>query len=212
MTAKIAKFSTLTGVIGVVLVFVSFGVEGDTPDLDASASEVTSFYADKSTEVVTASVLATLAAVAFVFFGASIRRAIRRRERGAGVLSVVAFGGGLVVAAGLATDSAIRFALGESAGEIDPVALQGLFAFWENFFWPMSAGLATLVLATSLSAFETRIVPIWLASIGLLVAVALFSPWGEIALIPLAVWILILTFFLWRGESEAAASEDRATG
>ena len=157
--------------------------------------------------------LVVIAAILFVFFGASLRRAIRRRESGAGVLSVVALGGGLVVAAGLATDSAIRFALSESAGKIDPVALQGLFAFWENFFWPMAAGLATLILATSLSAFETRLVPIWFAWVGIVFAVLVMSPAGEVVVfVVLPVWFVLVGVFLWRDESTAGANEDRLAG
>ena len=43
MTSKVAQYSTLSGLLAVILVIVSFLIEGDTPDLDASTSDVVAF-------------------------------------------------------------------------------------------------------------------------------------------------------------------------
>jgi hypothetical protein len=196
------RLAPLTGVLFVVLTVVSFIIEGEPPDVDDPAREVVEFYSDNEGQTITAAVVAALGAVALLFFAASLRRALRRGEDGAGVLSVAALAGGVVAAAGIATDSALRFMLADAADEksVDPAALQALNVFWSDFFFPMVVGIATLVLATSLSAFRTRVVPIWLAWIGFVIFVVFFTPAGFIAFLVSAIWIVIVSVILWRRE------------
>lgn len=208
MEGKIARFAPLAGVVFVALVIVSFAVEGDSPDIDDTPESVVEFYADNETEVVTASGLASIGAAALVVFATSVRREMSRRNSESSLLATAALGGGLVAAAGIGTDSAIRFALAESAGDISPEATQALFAFWDGFFWPMALGFGVLILAVSLSGFETRVVPVWLAALGVIVGVALFTPAGFIALMAFALWVLVMSFLLWRYESRSEAGDD----
>jgi hypothetical protein len=200
----------LIGVLFVVLTVASFAVAGDTPDADDPISEVVEFWIDHEGQALFGAILAALAAVALIFFAASLRRALRRGEDGAGVLSVAAMGGGIVAAAGLGTDSAFRFALGDLADDVDPVVTQTLNALWADFFFPMVVGLATLILATSLAAFRTRVIPVWLAWIGILICVVFFTPAGFIAFLVSGLWIAIVSVLLWRQETAGTGSTTAA--
>ena len=206
MIRGIERFAALTGAVFAVLVFLSFVIEGEPPDLDGPVEEVVAFYVDNDTDVLIASVLATLATVMLIFFAASVRRTMREHEGEGGVLSAAAFGGGIVAAAGIGVDSAIRFALAESADDVSPDALQALFAVWSNFFWPIVAGMATLILALGLSALSTRVIPPWLAWIGFLIAILLFTPAGFFAVLAVLAWTLIVSILLWRYDVAAVST------
>jgi hypothetical protein len=203
---NVQRLAPLTGVLFVVFTIVSFIIEGEPPGADEGPREIVEFYTDHEGQTIFAAIVASLAAVALIFFAATVRRALRRGEQDVGLLSVAAFGGGIVAATGIATDSALRFALAEAADEIDPVALQSLHAFWEGFFFPMVVGIATLILAVGLAALRTRVIPVWLAWIGFLIAVVFFTPAGFVAFLVSALWIIVVSVFLWRQEPAATPS------
>ncbi|MGI8795009.1 MAG: DUF4386 family protein [Acidimicrobiia bacterium] len=201
---NVRRLAPLTGVLFVVLVFVSFIIGGEPPGADDPPREIVEWWADHEGQTIFGALLASLGAVALVFFAATVRRALRRTEQAMGVLSMAALGGGVVAATGFATDSALRFTLAESAEDIDPAAVQALHAFWEGFFFPMVVGIGVLVLATSLAAIRTRVIPVWLAWIGILIFVVSFTPAGFIAFLASALWILVVSVLLWRQEPAAA--------
>jgi hypothetical protein len=202
---NLQRFAPLTGVAFVVLVLVVFILEGETPDVDDRAREVVDFYADNEGQTFFASVILALASVLLIFFAATLRGALRRGEEAAGVLSVAAFGGGVVAAAGFGVDAAFRFALADSAEDIDPAAAQALNALFGDFFFPMVVGLSALVLATSLAALRTRIVPVWLAWVGIVIVVVFFTPLGFIAFLASGLWIAAVSVLLWRREESGLA-------
>lgn len=212
MTAerKALQLVPLAGVAFVVLTIISFALGGEPPDADDPVREVVEHYDDNAGVTMLATVVESVAAVALLFFAAAVRRALRRGEDGAGVLSVVAFAGGIVAAAGIGTDAAIRFTLAETVTDVDPAVTQTLNAFWSSFFWPMVIGIATLILATGLAALRTRVIPKWLAWVGFLIVIVFFTPAGFAAFLVSAVWVLIVSFWLWRQEVATARSESGA--
>ncbi len=203
MASNLRRLTPLTGVLFVVLIAVGIFMVGDTPGVDASPREVVDYYTDHDTVTMLGSLLEALGCVALLFFAASLRSALRRRENGSSILSVTAFAGGVVASAGIAVDASIRIALADAANDIDPVALQALNAFWEDFFWPISVGLGTLILATGLSALRTRVIPVWLGWVSILVFIALFTPAGFVAALVALAWVLVVSVLLWRRESGA---------
>lgn len=204
--ARATALVSLTGVLFVVLTVVSFVIGGEPPDADDPVGEVVEFWVDNDAQNMAGAVIEGLAAVSLLFFAASLRRSLRSSEGGGGILSVAALAGGIVAAAGIGVDASLRFAAAELADKVDPVVTQTLNALWANFFFPMVVGLATLVLATSLAAFRSRIVPVWLAWIGILIFVVFFTPLGFGAFIASGVWILIVSILLWRREAADDAS------
>ena len=202
---NVQRLAPLTGVLFVVLTIGSFIIEGEPPGADEGKGKIVEFYVDNEGRTIVAALAASLAAVSLVFFAATVRRALRRGEQAMGVLSMAALGGGVVAATGIATDSALRFTLADSAEDIDPAAVQALHAFWEGFFFPMVVGIGVLVLATSLAALKTRLIPVWLAWIGILIFVVFFTPAGFIAFLVSALWIIVVSVLLWRQEPAAAS-------
>jgi len=202
-----ARFAPLTGAVFVVLAAISFAIAGEPPDFDAPPGEVVEFYRDHEGASIFASVLLGLASVLLIFFAASLRRVLRRSEDGTGVLSAAAFGGGIVAAGGFGTAAAIHFALTEFANSdgITPGAVQALNALDVNFFFPFGIGIAALVLATGLAALRTRVIPVWLAWVAVVIFVVTFTPIGFVGFLASGLWILVVSVLLWRAEEGAAS-------
>lgn len=190
----------LTGVLFVILTVVGFLVGGETPDADAPTREVVEYWTDHDDVNMIGSVIEALAAVSLLFFAATLRKASSRWDDSS-ILPSVAYAGGIVAAAGIGVDAAIRFAAADVAGDVDPAVLQTFSALWANFFFPMVVGLATLILATSIAGWRTRALPIWLAVIGILIFIAFFTPAGFVAFLVGGVWIIVLSVLLWRRAS-----------
>ena len=191
----------LTGVVFVVLTVVSFVMAGEPPDADAPAAEVVDFWADKDAVSMVGALIEALAAVALIFFAATVSRAIRRPNNDAGVLSLAALAGGTVCAAGIGVDASLRFAAADLAEDVDPIVIQTLNAMWSDFFFPMVIGLATLILATSLAIIMgRRVAPVWMAIAGFVLAVVFFTPAGFVAFLVSGLWVIVLSVLLWRRE------------
>jgi hypothetical protein len=199
-----AGLAPLTGVLFVVLIVVALLIGGEAPDADDPIGEVVDYWVDNEGVSIAGSLLEVLGAVALIFFAASVRGVLRRREDGSGILSTAAMGGGVVAAAGIGVDAAIRFAAADLADDVDPVVIQTLNAMWSDFFFPMVIGLGTLILATSLAGLRTRVIPAWLAWIGIVICIAFATPVGFIAFLVGGLWLLILSILLWRQEAAAA--------
>lgn len=199
MENKIARHAPLAGIAFFVLVLVGFAIEGGTPNLDDSANNTMQSYLDKDARVIAASALSALGAVALVLFGSDL--SARMRDAGSKLFASTVFGGTVICAAGVGVDSALRFALANSAGEISPEAFQGLFAAWNGFFWPIHLGIALLVAGASLAAIDSKMLPIALSGLGVIAAVLLMIPVLAVTLTGLAgagVWVLVTSTILWR--------------
>jgi hypothetical protein len=196
----------LLGALFVVLTFASFLIQGEPPDVDEGARKIAAWYVDHDTQTIVAALVAGLAAVALLFFAAYVRRVLRESEQGTGILSVAALAGGIVAATGIATDSALRFTLGENAEDVSPGAVETLHALWSGFFFPMVVGLGTLILAMSLAALGTRVIPTWLAWIGIVIVVVFFTPLGFVSFLLSALWLIVVSVLLWRREAAVSTT------
>lgn len=192
-----AWLAPLTGLAFVVLVIAGFALSGEPPDpTDEPAQAIVDFYVDNEGSQMLGAILVGIAATLFVFFGGVLRRVLRAAEGAGGTLSAVAFAGTIIFAMGLALDSTITFALAESAGEIDPSAVQALAALWQNDFVPLAVGLQTFLLATGMSIVRHRALPAWLGWIAIVVALLAVTPVGFFAFIVSGVLIAIMSVMM----------------
>jgi hypothetical protein len=202
----------LTGALFVVLVLVAFiGLGGDTPDGDASARKVVSFYSDNETKELIAAVVLSLGSVSLLFFTSTLRDRFRAALDGPSALPGFAFGAGVLAAGGFLAAAGIHFALADYAENVQPAAAQALNALDSDFFLPFSTGVAALVLASSLLTIRTKLLPPWLGWVGILLFIVSFTPVGFIAFGLSGIWIIVASVLLYlRGETATVASA--ATG
>jgi hypothetical protein len=199
----------LTGALFVVLVIVAFfAIAGNTPDGDASARKVVSYFDDNENKEIIASVVLALSTVPLLFFSGILRERLRAALPGRSVLPTVAFAGGVVTAAGFVVAATLHFALADYASDIQPAAAQAINAIDNDFFLPFTTGLAVLLLATSLVVVRAKVVlPVWLGWVGIVLFVVFFTPAGFVAFGLSGIWVIVASVILYqRGETGVATT------
>jgi len=189
-------WAPLLGVAFIVLAIVGFSIGGEPPDFDEGAQAAVDFYVDNSDSVEVASLLGGLAAVVLLFFAGVVRSRLREAEGPRGSLSAIAFGGLLVVATGIAVDSTINFAAAEAVDDLDPVGIHTLSALWQNDWIPFAAGALTFLLATGITIVRFGALPRWLGYAGIILAILMATPLGEVAFLGVAVYLIALSVLL----------------
>ena len=97
-TATRERLAAATGIVTALLFVVSFvvGISPEPPDMDAGAGEVAKFVTANKDALRVEILLNTLAMLSFLWFLGSVRAGLRSAEGGAGRVSAIASGGGLV--------------------------------------------------------------------------------------------------------------------
>jgi hypothetical protein len=197
----------LTGIAFVILVVVAFAIGGETPGTDDSPQKILSYYNDHDSKQMWASALLGLGTVLLFFFLGVLRTVLRAGEGAVGRLSAVAFGGGLVLGTGILAFAGFTFTLADTADHLTPDAAQALNALNSDFFFPLSAGLATLLLATGISGVRTRVLPAWLSWVAIVLGVAAVTPVGFFAFLAFGLWVVVVSVILWRAASTVPAAQ-----
>jgi hypothetical protein len=189
--------SPLTGVLFVVLVLVAFfALGGSTPEGDDSARKVASFYDDTNQQQIAAAVVLALSAVPLLAFSSILRERFRTLMPATSSLPSLAFGAGVLTAAGFCTAATLHFALADYGDNLSPVGAQALNALDGDFFLPFTVGLATMVLAGSLMTLKVGLLPKWLAWVGILIFVISFTPLGFIGFGLAGIWVIVVSILL----------------
>ena len=132
----------------------------------------------------------------------------RVRDTGQQLLGMLVAGATLIAVAGLAVDSTLRAGLSIQADNMSPEAMKTMHAIWDAFFWPMHAGMATLVLAIGLAALGSGLLPKWLGWVGVVAFVVAMIPAPTmfagiiLSLVFIVITSLMMTFT--KDSSEAA--------
>jgi hypothetical protein len=195
------RLAPLAGVVFVVLVLVAFiPLGGNTPDNDASAQKVQSFYSKHSDREAVAAYVLALSVPFLVFFTSIFYRAIRAAG-GRGRLAAAAFGGGLLSAAGFAVAAAVHLALASAGDKASTLATTQTLNVLDNMdFIPFVAGLGTMLLAAGLATLRYGgVLPRWLGWAGVILGIAIFIPFvGFIAFGLSGIWILVASIVLYQ--------------
>jgi hypothetical protein len=194
----------LTGVAFVVLVVAAFIVGGESPGTDDSVAEIVDYYKDKEGRTFLATALLAWGAIAFVFFVGVLRNVLRSAGEATAWLSAVAFGGGLIAAAGMLSFAGFGFALADTADTASPVATQAVHILSSDFFFLLAGGIAVLLIATGITVIRSGVLPVWLGWVALLLGIAAATPGGFFAFLLFLVWTLIVSVMLWRAAPAAS--------
>ncbi|MGN6871546.1 MAG: hypothetical protein ACTHMY_24380 [Solirubrobacteraceae bacterium] len=183
-----------------LLVVASCLVWGNTPSGDASAAEVSAHYADNRTQGLIGAVLLAVSTIPLVAFAASLRERARAVMPDS-MLPSFAFGAGIVAAAGFIGAAGIHLALSDYGRDIDLAAAQALNTLDADSFVLFTSGLSAMVLAGSLIAIRSHVVPAGLGWVGIVVAIAIFTPGGFFASCVAGLWIMATSIILYlRGQ------------
>jgi hypothetical protein len=205
-TLRWPAWAPLTGVLFFVLVLVAFIIGGETPDLDDSPQKILNYFNDHDSKQMFAASLLAWGTVALFFFLGVLRSVLRAAEEGVARLSAVAFAGGVVFGLGILAFAGFTFTLADAADHLTPDAAQALNALNDDFFFPLAAGLGTLMIATGISSIRSRALPAWLSWIALVIGIAAITPAGFFAFLVFGLWTLVVSVLLWRRGANSGAA------
>jgi hypothetical protein len=210
---RIARWSPVSGIAFVALAVATGVVLMDVPAPSASDDEILRYYADsgKQTKLAIAFVLTTVAAPLFVWFVGTLAARIRQAEGEPGWLSRIAVASGsafvTVAFVGTALAQFVPDAVNNDPDRftLDPdvarLLTNAAYTLNPELAVPLSA---PLVLATSLVALRTGLLPRWLGSAGVFVAFVSFAGF-LVGPTFLFLWILVVSTLLLRRPQLGAA-------
>jgi len=217
---RLARAAGIAAIAGIVLIFVANILLGSPPKAEDPAAKVLAFLTDKRSQALVSSYLFGIGVLLLTFFGAGLRRWLRR----AGDTSFLP---DLVLAATVWIAAADSINVGATAvaafraPALDARTAQILFDFGNIGFALLGIPFALLFGAAALSAMSTRALPrsiVWLgvltAILNLLKPVTMFARSGAlapngaltiVALAPIWVWTIAVGVILVRGSRTPAA-------
>lgn len=208
------RLAPLTGIVAVGLFVSEAIVTGNTPAVDASAQETVTYFHDNSSVQETAACLFGLSAVAYVWFGASLRAALRAAANGAERLGSLAQAGTLLIATGLSIYASIGLAAAHTVDDVPAATTKTLSVLnGENLYVLLAVGTTLTVLATALSILRHGGLPRWLGWVSLVLGVvavvalvvgAFVPGLGFVAFLLLVLWIPTVAILIYRGQPVAA--------
>src|SRR4051794_21010551 len=201
---NLQRYAPLTGVAFVVLIIVAVVIGGETPDNNDSQAKIISFWHDDKNAQIWSSVIAAWSAVFFVWFAASVRSVLRRVEAGPARLSAISFGGALIGATGLLLLGSLSFAAADSVNDVPGYVTRTLTVLSNEVFFPIAGGYALFFLATGILAVGTRVLPVWLGWVAVVLGIACVTPVGFFALLVGMVWVVVASILLYLREGTPA--------
>jgi hypothetical protein len=212
MVMHVNRWAPLSGIVFVLLMLTGAYFIIDVPEPDASAHEISAYLADGDnlTRNVIGAYIWVLGGLAFLGFVTGLRAFLRRAEGDSGTLSNLVFGAGVVFTAvwsvSAAAIAAVPYAVQVSGAPVNNADLVRVLPQLGGLLLEVGGGFAgiLLVLATSVLTFRTRVLPRWLAWLGILVAISLVFDviYGNI--LPFVGWVGVTSIALLRRQHQPA--------
>jgi hypothetical protein len=197
------KLAPLSGVLGVALIIGSFALGGDSPDQNGSAAEVVSYFTKHHDKLLFAAALLALGAFFLLVFTTTMAGALRRASGETGGTSALSFAGGVILVVGITLFAGITFSLADAIKHLEPAAAQSLNTLGADLFFPLAVGNGAFLLGSGIGVIKTKILPVWLGWVAVVLGVAALTPAGFFAFMALGVWTLIASVMLSRRADSA---------
>lgn len=190
------RLAPLTGLVFVAIVVAVFAIGGKTPDQHDTAQQVQAFYGQHHDKHEILAYILALSIPFLLFFVSTLRHDLRQ-EGGTGQLANAAFAGGVLAAAGFGILAVVHVTLAVAADSANTIGTtQVLNVLDSNDFLPMAGGLGVLVLGAGWSAVRHGGMPKWLAWVGIVIGIVIFTPAGFIGFMASGLWIAIVSVLL----------------
>jgi hypothetical protein len=208
------RYAPLAGVVFVVLIILAVVIGGETPDNNDSQASIAKFWKDDRNAQIWSTVIGAWATFFFVWFAASLRSVLRRVEAGPSRLAAINYGGALIGATGLILLLSLSFAAAESVNDVPPSVTHTITVLNNEIFFPIAVGFGLFFLSAGILSVTTRVLPVWLGWITVVIGIVCITPAGFFALLVGVVWIAVVSVMLYlRGPdvTEPAPAPPRAT-
>jgi hypothetical protein len=189
-----------------------FGIEGDEPPGEkASGAELVKFFdAHQGRGMISVFVTPLLAALLIMFAGAVRARAQRQETSSVGAAMML--GGALLWSAGMLVGSMLTLAQISSADHNQPQVAQTVNVIAAADWVPFIGGIAVFLIGAGLTVLGSRVLPVWLGWIALIVGiVSLAGPGGFVGFFVGPLWVLVAGIMLALRREDAPASRHVVT-
>jgi hypothetical protein len=199
---KSPRFAPLTGIVFVVLLIIGFvPLSGDTPDSDAAAPDITSYYNDHQGREIAGGIVVALAVIFLAFFVVALWNYLRDTGGGGDFWPTVALVGGVVSLAGFFTAITVHAALLDGAdSNISGDAMIALNSLDNWDFFGFAAPLAVMLFGIAGSVMKGgAALPRWLGWVALVLGILYFAgPFGFFAFMLTGIWIIVASILMYR--------------
>jgi hypothetical protein len=189
--ARWERFAPLTGIVAVVLWILGVIIESSTgySEKDTPEEILTVLQEDANT-LIAAGIVFAFGVVFFIWFLGSLRSALYGAEGGAGRLSSIAHGSGMLAAVCLVLQVAPTVQGAVDEDDLSGEAAQSLQSMGEAFFFGAELTLLAMFASVGLLILRSRVFPVWLGWVSLAIALLL-------AIIPIGWAGVVWAFPLW---------------
>jgi hypothetical protein len=207
MPSTLARLAPLTGVLAVVIGVIAAIIAGESPAADDSTEEVITFWTENDSANQWSAALFALAAALIVWFGGTLRAALRRHGGDdAGRLAAIAFGGFVIVAIGMTSFSGFAFAAADTVGDVPPEVTQTLSVLNSDFFFIIAMGNLVAFGASGIAILRHGALASWLGWVAVVIAVAAITPIGFFLFLAGLVWIVVAAVMLYQQGTPAGSA------
>ncbi len=188
------RWLALCGVIGALLIPIAiFAVDPIDSTASTSATEVMSLYHGDHTAGIVAAVMVALGGLLIACFGARLRDVLAGGETGSGSFPMIAFGGGLIAAAGCQVAAIVHVALEEAVNHGFATAAQTLNILDGDMFFILFSGLALMLVGAGIATVRRAVLPRWLGWSAIAIAIlTLAGPIGFLGFLLALLWIVVV--------------------
>lgn len=198
----VSRLAPLAGIIAVVLVVAGSVTIGFYTYLPAQ-DEIRTFLQDNASRVRWGAYIIGLAGFFLLVFAGSVWNHLRDKGSSPALPAIAALGA--VAAAGLIiVDAVMMIAAGDRAGTDAGIGGGAAVLVYDLSAAVMGSGapvaFAALVAGFTAVSFASRILPVWLNWVSVLLVIALLSPFSFIALAVGFLWIVIVSVVMHRDQ------------
>jgi hypothetical protein len=195
-----------------VLFIAVFLVGGSGPDTTTAGAKIIADYHKSNAAVQISGYALVIAAAVLIFFGAALRRALRRGHAHwladaafGGTIAITmaiadaAFGGTIAITMAIVGFVVTAYTMHDAVKTGDATVAQSINILDHANFVPAMLGLCCTFLATGLSSLRTGALPRWICLVSVILGVA--SPLGAAAFAPFALfplWVIVVAAILAR--------------
>ena len=220
---RLERLAPLSGIVAVGLLVTEISITGHAPAIDTPTRTTVAYWVDNANVLEIASALYGLGAVAIVWFGASLRAALREDAGGSERLGSIAHAGTMFIAAGLSLSACFGLAAvhsaEKSAGGDLATTVQTLNVLnGEDMFMLIAVGSTLLLLSTAVSMLRHGGFPRWVGWVSLVFgAIALVvlvvgvwvAGYGVVSFPLLGLWIPVVAMMIYMRQPTAARAPSR---
>jgi hypothetical protein len=205
MRGNWSRLAPLTGLVFAGLLIAAFVVGGSTPNSDASAARVVSFFEAHRNAQFASAFLVAYSVIFGLFFGGALRSYLRARSSSDGLIAV-GFAGLIVFGVGAASLASLSFAATDVPGKIAPAAEQALNVLSNDVFFALLLGMGVFLFGNGLAIVRSKALPAWLGWVAIAFGVVAVTPIGWFALFGVMGWTLVVSILMFVREGRPPAA------